>query len=362
MHLAADIANAYARELQHYYKTFDNDTGHVLLRQADEQVALARGEFDVATAKLKTYVRKMPPNSEIAVEIGGASGTTQNGAQLNMELRDVEAEIAQLNVQDARTRELQLQVLNDPNSLPTEDPTLAAARENLARAKRELNTTSTLFKPTHPKYVTAAAAVKLAQEELDRQLARFKAGKTTQIAQQKGVLAGLETKRAAIKNQIDVYEHHSVERRQNSLEMSLLRTEMDNRLELLKTALADREKLRLTEASAASRFVVVDPATPPESGSPSIVSMLIYSTLAAATVIGISLASMLYMRMPRYEDEDGTLPALPGGPLRREIEAAVAPRQVEASSPPELNGHENGHGKEAEPTDAPASLPSGDQQ
>jgi len=226
---AAQCADAYALALKEYYATSDTDQGAALLRGADRQERQARDAYQSALGRVLDFNRGLQgvdPRSAPAAptDTPGSAVATSGLAGLYAELSRVQVDLkAQQTARQTREAGV-AQQLNDLSDVPTDDPLLADARQRFTQAQTDYASAFKLYGPENPNVVRAQTA---------------RLGKTRQLSGQFG----------------------------------RLEAEVQLRLGVLQTTLAEGAKIRLDNASALSRMTILDPAFPPQGGEPGVAKL-----------------------------------------------------------------------------------------
>lgn len=131
------------------------------------------------------------------------------------------------------------------------------------------------------------------QAELQRQIKGVQQRLTTPNIRSDEQIQSLYAKQAALQGQIDKAGKRLGIRRELSGQFARLQTEVVIRLEVLKTTLTEAAKVRLENASAANRMLIVDQATLPEYGEPGMLRL-------SAACLGLVLVGFLFALVRDY--------------------------------------------------------------
>lgn len=335
--LAATIANLYVAALQRYYAVNDNDRDTVLLRTADEALAQARRRYDSSRNAIRQFIHGLSDHQAIATPNGPNDASSGVPAMLqglyeteNRVEADIRAaEATRLAVASGLNRQL-----SDLHDLPTEDPLLMTARDRLATAQEDLSNFVNVdqFADDNPRVIRAKNRVRIAKQELDRQLKGYRNHLTSDRLKEEGVLQGLYARRDTVLARIKQAENQLPTRRELGNSLAELMQQQELALASLKNTETKVAELRLTAVSGLSRLKIVDTAIEPEIGQPGLTRVLLVSIAPILLLFGVAL-------FRDYARENRRRALLPP-PL--EVEALSPPTVLSvpnSSSPSEENGH-----------------------
>jgi uncharacterized protein involved in exopolysaccharide biosynthesis len=272
--LVADVANEYIAQLMDYYSTSDNDRDSVLLNAANEELQRARADYDRSSAAIRTFISDLRNTDSLSapgsVTEGPAAGGGNGLETLYDQLIRIEAQIRGAEAAEATEDANKLRQLNGVTKLPPDDPFLARARRDLDEATVTLENLRNAYQlgEDNPRVVIARKRVRIAQDELNRQIKGYHGGLTTERLEADTRLKSLQAQRDSIQASIRQAESKLPVRRERTTALLELEKEQEITLTVLKATEQRAAELRLTAPSAKSRLSVVDSAIPPEGGQP----------------------------------------------------------------------------------------------
>jgi len=275
---AAQCADAYALALKEYYATSDTDQGAALLRGADRQERQARDAYQSALGRVLDFNRGLQgvdPRSAPAAptDTPGSAVATSGLAGLYAELSRVQVDLkAQQTARQTREAGV-AQQLNDLSDVPTDDPLLADARQRFTQAQTDYASAFKLYGPENPNVVRAQTALVTAQAQLQKQVQGVDLRLTTPNVLSDTQIQALYSRQATLLRQIGAAQRRLGKTRQLSGQFGRLEAEVQLRLGVLQTTLAEGAKIRLDNASALSRMTILDPAFPPQGGEPGVAKL-----------------------------------------------------------------------------------------
>lgn len=297
--LAAAAADAYAAKLQAYVENSDSDRDAVLLRQADDEIARSRAAFDQAAGRLQQLSGRLPAGELPEAPANTPPGPYRAGlvAGLTQALQAVQVEIRSDKASSAAHGALLKQQITHLTSLPTEDPLLAARRQDVAQAVAALNQLRISLGPDHPRVRAAEMAVALARQRLQQQEGSLLDNLTSTQVADRVKLAGLIARRDALAAELKAARSASPAAQRAAFQFERLEDEMSIALAARKATEEEAARVRMSAVSARTRLSLVDAAEIPEGGSPGLVSSLALSLLlglgAGAGWIALLLRAML---------------------------------------------------------------------
>lgn len=270
---AAQSANAYAAALKHYYLTSDTDQGAVLLRGADNQVKLARADYEDALGHTQDFTRGLNKVDPRSAPTSGDSSAASSGSlsglgTLYSSLATVQAELRAAQAARSTRDALTTEQLQDINNIPTDDPLLGDARSRVTQDQSALTVAERLYGPENPNVVRARKQLQVDQAQLQEQVQGVRQRLTTPSIRSDEEIQSLFARQSVLTQQVSQAERRLGVSRQLSVRFGQLQTDVALRLEVLKTTLSEAAKIRLNNASAGSTMSVVDPAEPPKGGDP----------------------------------------------------------------------------------------------
>jgi hypothetical protein len=136
---AADAANAYVDELRSYYINNDNDRESVLVRHADIASAQARADYEEALQNITNFETSLghtdPRSLPTPASTSNVSPAAQEISTLYGDLTKVEGQLTALQASVATQRQLASRTLSNLGSVPSEDPLLQYARNQVSADK-----------------------------------------------------------------------------------------------------------------------------------------------------------------------------------------------------------------------------------
>lgn len=275
---SAQAADDYALALKQYYAASDTDQGAALLRGADRQERQSRADYEAARNRVLNFsrgLRDVDPRSAPAspTDSPGSAVATSGLAALYTALSQVQVDLkAQQTARQTRETGV-AQQLNDLSDVPTDDPLLADARQRYTQAQADYTAASRLYGPENPNVVRAQTALGTAQAQLQKQVQGVDLRLTTPNVLSDTQIQALYSRQAVLLRQIGAAQRRLGTTRRLSGEYGRLEAEVQLRLEVLRTTLAEGARVRLDNASALSRMTILDPAFPPQGGEPGVAKL-----------------------------------------------------------------------------------------
>lgn len=285
---AAQTANAYATTLRDYYVNTDNDRDTALLRGANDQVREYRAEYDAAADNALEFSRglrgALPIEGTSSVRsrdssgdspsvgtgvtsgVGGTSGAAVGSLydQLARVEQDIKAaQASQRASQQARERQLQ-----GLEGLPSEDPFLTQARDQVNRDQADLIAATRLYGPENPRLLAAQSKLQVDQAALARQVAGAKQRLATPEVRTDADLKAMLARQGVLLEQVARARSQQKVSNRLSGEYDRLKAEVSLQLAVLQTAMMEAAKVRASTVSSQSRMTVIDPAIPAKFSQP----------------------------------------------------------------------------------------------
>jgi uncharacterized protein involved in exopolysaccharide biosynthesis len=282
-------ANAYGVALRRYMLYSDTDRDAVLLREADKKLRTARTDYDHAVDQLIEFVRHSPTAATTASTdtTSSAGSTSEAGSagvntalaqlqQLFVRRGQLEVSIKSAEAGKSAVGNLLEQPTQDLAQMPTEDPLLADARQQVSDAQVTLKNLLAQYAEGNPRVVLAQERLRIANQHLQDQVNALKAGRSTDQVK----LDRLRAEYEDVQQQLTKAEKDFAVSRNLTSQYERLHSEVQIRLEVLKTVFTRYSELSLQTVATQNRMLIVDPAELPRQGSPSMTVMAIMSVLA----------------------------------------------------------------------------------
>ena len=317
--------NMYTLVLKEYYRTSDNDQGAALLRGADKEIRQSRADYNAAFERAMDFNRGLrgvdprsaPGSGQTGPETGSSGDTL---LPLYAALGQVQAELrsdqAARQTRDALTGQ-QIRNLAD---IPADDPLLATARSQVTNDQAAYETAIRLYGSENPVVIRAQTQLEVDKAQLARQIQGVKRRLTTPNLRSDEQIQSLYAKQSALQGQIAQAGKRLGVKRALSGEFARLQTEVAIQLAVLNSTMTGAARVRLENASSASRMSIIDTAIPPKSGEP---GMLRLALACLGLVILAFLISIVraYLKQARVISPNSS-PSLETVPRPETAEAA----------------------------------------
>lgn len=317
--LAAKIANQTAES----YITADLDARFEMQQQAsrwlNERLAQLRLNLEDSDAKLQAYREEIGLISTPNESLGGNVRTLDSAAEKLVQARIERAAIEETYNQVARTSRNRYEVPAVFNN-----PSVAGARDAVRASEKRLSELRQNLGSAHPEFLAAAAELKQAQANLNRQAEGVISSISKQYEVARNTERALEAAVAATKSDI-----RDINRKEG--QMNVLERDVATNQQIYQTFLA---KVKETDATADFRNPiarVVDPAVSPlipvkpAKAQIVLLAALLGSLLAAMIAIALDQKSAV-IRSTDEVDEKLGMPLLVAAPKVEEKMAAQLPR------------------------------------
>jgi uncharacterized protein involved in exopolysaccharide biosynthesis len=300
--------NTYATALKEYLKTSDDDRETVMLRAAEVQMQKARNSYEQALQHWIQFYRRSRVGTGMTgpSATGGSTGSTGSSttssdasvaisqfSALHVKKAQLEAQIKSLDTSISATHNLLNRSMRDLTGMPTEDPLLTEARDQVNKADTALKGLEAAYGDENPQVRRAKERLNIAEKQLHTQVQAILQGHSSDQIKRAALQAEYDT----VVRQVSQADREFQFARTTGTQNFKLQNEVGISLEVLKATATHYAELKLSSISAQNRMTVVDEGRRPDIGFPGILVVTLFSVFLAPAAIFVWAAAEYVLLM-----------------------------------------------------------------
>jgi uncharacterized protein involved in exopolysaccharide biosynthesis len=298
--LAADIANAYVKELRVYYRANSFSLGQKNCEFIEGQIARTKAQLTASEDRLERFQEAHPtlvPPEESSSYADQVLDLSAKQTENEIALADLHSQVEQAR----RTWKSRAPSGVSPASL-VESPVVLDLQEQLSKLEVKRATLLEDFTEKHPSLIGVSQEIAKTKNKIDSEINRVVSGKTTnlhpaqqellkQLVQLEIGLKGAQAKKDAFARAIGDSEKRLTALPEKETEYMRLLRDQKTAETVYTTLQAEQAKAQITKNQDSSNFVVLDRAEAEEHPSKPKIKITMGAALIMGMLLGILIAS-----------------------------------------------------------------------